>query len=159
MQQFKITPAFIKVFLLLVVATLLIGCATPKQVTQLVTEVRSDTVYLSNTQYDSIYIYQDKYVDHRLGTLEPSGTLKPDTLYVRDVSIEYRYKLLKDTVRIVERDSIPYEVVVYKEKSLIPKPSSLNLIKDICFGICLSGLLIVLYKFIKYFRTGGILNH
>ena len=28
-----------------------------------------------------------------------------------ELSTEYRYKLLRDTLRIVERDSVPYEVV------------------------------------------------
>ena len=30
---------------------------------------------------------------------------------MKELSTEYRYKLLRDTVRMVERDSIPYEVV------------------------------------------------
>lgn len=98
----------------LVVACTLIGCATPKRIygelgrtTQLVEHVSKDTVYLSNTQYDSIYIYQDKLVDR-----------SRDTLYIKDKSIEYRYKLLRDTVRIVQRDSIPYEVTVTEIKEI-----------------------------------------
>ena len=83
-------PKFVLYLFVFVVACTLIGCATPKQVTQLVHDTRVYTVYMTNLQYDSIYIYKDKLTDHRLGTLEPSGTLKPDTLYIKDVSIEYR---------------------------------------------------------------------
>lgn len=103
---------------LLLTAFIIVGCSAPRQVTQLVRDVKVDTVYLSNTQYDSVYIYQDRLIDHRLGTLEPSGTLKPDTLYIRDVSVEYRYKLLRDTVKVIHRDSIPYEVTVTEVKEI-----------------------------------------
>ena len=44
--------------------------------------------------------------------------MRTDTLYVKDVSIEYRYKLLKDTIRVVERDSIPYQVTVTEIKEI-----------------------------------------
>ena len=44
--------------------------------------------------------------------------MRTDTLYVKDVSIEYRYKLLKDTIRVVERDSIPYQVTITETKEI-----------------------------------------
>ena len=44
--------------------------------------------------------------------------IRTDTLYIKDKSIEYRYKLLKDTVRVVERDSIPYEVTITQVKEI-----------------------------------------
>lgn len=83
------------------------SCGSTKVVTQVVRDIRADTIYLSNTQYDSIYIYQDKYVDRTR-----------DTLYIKDKSIEYRYRLLKDTIRVVERDSIPYQVTVTEVKEI-----------------------------------------
>ena len=113
---------FIEWFLLTLIlcVTLLVccSCGSTKVVTQTVRDVSIDTIYLSNVQYDSIYIYQDHVSEHHLGTLEPSGTLKPDTLYIKDVSIEYRYKLLKDTIRVVERDSIPYQVTITETKEI-----------------------------------------
>lgn len=75
--------------------------------TQTVRDVHKDTVYLSNIQYDSIYISQDKVIDR-----------SKDTLYIRDVSVEYRYRLLRDTVRIVQKDSIPYEVTVIETREI-----------------------------------------
>lgn len=83
------------------------GCATPRHTTQLVERIQQDTVYLSNSQYDSIYIHQDKLVDR-----------SRDTLYIRDKSIEYRYKLLRDTVKVLQRDSIPYQVTVTEVKEI-----------------------------------------
>ena len=61
--------------------------------------------------YDSIYIYQDKYVDR-----------SHDTIYIKDKSVEYRYKLLRDTVRRVRVDSVPVirEIEVVKEVKYIP---------------------------------------
>lgn len=102
---------------LLLTAFIIVGCSAPRQVTQLVEHVQRDTIYLSNIQYDSIYIAREKDREYRkaLPNLE---TLVPDTLFIRDVSVEYRYKLLRDTFRIVQRDSIPYEVTVTKVKEI-----------------------------------------
>lgn len=66
-------------------------CAAPKHVSQLVRDVHTDTLYLNKVQYDSIYIMQDKLVDR-----------SRDTIYIKDVSVEYLYKLLRDTVRVVQ---------------------------------------------------------
>lgn len=102
------------------------SCGSTKVATQMVRDVRVDTVYLSNIQYDSIYIYKDHVSEHHLGTLPPvdsngkylNQSMRTDTLYIKDVSIEYRYKLLKDTIRVVERDSIPYQVTVTEIKEI-----------------------------------------
>lgn len=113
--------AILRFQLALIFITLLLvccSCGSTKVVTQTVRDVQKDTVYLSNIQYDSIYISQDKLIDRT-----------KDTLYIRDVSVEYRYKLLRDTVRIVERDSIPYEVTIVETKE-ITRP--LTLFDKIC---------------------------
>lgn len=141
-------PELILVSLLTITLLVCCSCGSTKVSTQLVREVRADTVYLTNQQYDSIYIYQDRFVDRTR-----------DTLYVKDKSIEYRYKLLHDTVRVVHRDSIPYQVTITKVKEISHPFTWFDHLSRICFGICLSGLLILLYKFIKYFRSGGLLNH
>lgn len=93
--------------IVIVIVIVLGGCSTPRMATQIVHEVSHDTLYLSNIQYDSIYIYKDKLTDR-----------STDTVYVKDVSVEYRYKLLRDTVRIVQRDSIPYEVTIVQTKEI-----------------------------------------
>lgn len=96
-----------KIPFVIVIVIVLQGCSTPRMATQLVHEVSHDTLYLSNVKYDSIYIYKDKLTDR-----------STDTVYVKDVSVEYRYKLLRDTVRIVQRDSIPYEVTIVQTKEI-----------------------------------------
>lgn len=133
---------FLLIFFISVTCLVCCSCGSTKQVTQLVEHVSKDTIYLSNTQYDSIYIFQDKFVDR-----------SRDTLYIKDKSIEYRYKLLKDTVRIVERDSIPYEVTVTKVKEIKRPLTWFDHLCRICFGICLCGLLITIVCLIKGIRS------
>lgn len=84
------------------------SCSTSRHIqTQLVEKVSKDTIYLSNVQYDSIYILQDKYTDRC-----------KDTLLIKETNIEYRYKLLRDTIRISKCDSIPYEVRITEVKEV-----------------------------------------
>lgn len=127
---------------LLLTAFIIVGCSAPRDVTQLVEHIQKDTIYLSNVQYDSIYIYQDKYTDR-----------SRDTLYIKDKSIEYRYKLLRDTVRVVQRDSIPYEVTVTEVKEITRPLTWFDHTCRACFWICFGGLLITLLSLIKGFRN------
>lgn len=83
------------------------SCGSTKVATQIVEHTSIDTVYLSNIQYDSIYIYKDKLTDR-----------SKDTIYVKDVSVEYRYKLLRDTIYKTQVDSIPYQVTVTEVKEI-----------------------------------------
>ena len=81
--------------------------------------MHTDTVYVTSLQYDSIYIYNNKMLDRT-----------KDTVYLRELSTEYRYKLLRDTLRIIETDTmyIPYGVKVAdngKDKSFLPRFSEL----------------------------------
>jgi hypothetical protein len=88
----------------------LMGCGSAKH-THFVHQVERDTLYHQHIQYDSIYIYHDRYLDR-----------SKDTIYVKETEIEYRYKLLRDTIRIIRQDSIPYEVTIteVKEVKYIP---------------------------------------
>lgn len=118
---------------LLLTAFIIVGCSAPRAVTQLVEHIQKDTFYLSNVQYDSIYIYQDKYTDR-----------SRDTLYIKDKSIEYRYKLLRDTVRVVHRDSIPYEIRVDIIKEVPRKRNWFDILCYISFGFILYEIIIVI---------------
>ena len=93
-----------------VVSTLFAGCATRRQI-QVIERVTKDTIYLNKVQYDSIYIDKAKYVDRTR-----------DTLLIQDKVVEYRYKLLRDTIRIHQIDSIPVirEVEVVREIARTP---------------------------------------
>ena len=109
----------ITLLIILMIALMgLMSCSTHRVVEQ-VKEMHTDTVYVTSLQYDSIYIYNDKTLDR----------IK-DTVYLRELSTEYRYKLLRDTLRIIETDTIyiPYGVKVAdngKDKSFLPRFSEL----------------------------------
>ena len=132
---------------------LMTACGASKHVTQVVHDTRVDTVYLNSKQYDSIYIYKDKVSEHHHGTLEPSGTLKPDTLYIKDVSIEYRYKLLKDTIRVVERDSIPYEVTITQVKEITRPLTWYDHLSRAILWLNIGFVILLIYRLIKRNRN------
>ena len=96
--------------LCLLFCTLLAGCGTQRK-TSVVERVTRDTLYLHQVQYDSVYVYRDRYVDR-----------SHDTLYVQERNVEYRYRLLRDTLRIHRVDSIPVirEVEVVREVARTP---------------------------------------
>ena len=96
--------------LCLLFCTLLAGCGTPRRL-PVVERVTRDTLYLHQVQYDSIYVYRDRYVDR-----------SRDTLYVQERSVEHRYRRLTDTLRIHQVDSVPViqEVEVVREVARTP---------------------------------------
>ena len=91
--------------LCLLFCTLLTGCGTQRKL-PVVERVTRDTLYLHQVQYDSVYVYRDRYVDR-----------SHDTVYINDRSVAYRYRRLTDTLRIHRVDSIPVirEVEVVRE--------------------------------------------
>ena len=119
--HFNPSNAFCVITTLIILMIALMGlmsCSTHRVVEQ-VKEMHTDTVYVTSLQYDSIYIYNDKMLDRT-----------KDTVYLRELSTEYRYKLLRDTLRIIETDTIyiPYGVKVAdngKDKSFLPRFSEL----------------------------------
>ena len=78
----------------------MMSCSTHRHAVTVEREMHTDTVHIAQQHYDSVYIYKDRWLDRT-----------HDTVYIRELSTEYRFKLLRDTLRIVERDSVPYEVV------------------------------------------------
>ena len=115
-----------------------IGCRSAKQAAQLIREVRTDTLYLSSQHYDSIYVSRDHFTDR-----------SRDTVYIKDSILEYRYKLLRDTVYQTRVDSIHIlrEVEVVREV-----PRKRNWIDYLCYTITaiLSGLLLI--RVLRYLR-------
>lgn len=114
------------------------SCGTSKHVTQLVRDVRFDTVYLSNIQYDSIYIYKDRYQDR-----------SRDTVYLKDVSLEVKYKLLRDTVKVIQRDSVPYQVTVTEVKEIQRPLTWYDRLTRLTFWLVIGVLLSILFIKIK----------
>lgn len=118
------------------------SCATPSHTTQLVRDIQRDTIYMTSQQYDSIYIYQDRRLDR-----------SKDTIYLKDVSVEYRYKLLRDTVRIVQKDSIPYEVTVVETKEIQRPLSWFDHLTRLCFWFLSGALATYLIRVIREIRV------
>lgn len=97
-------------------SALLTGCGSTKHIQTIPVETikevtHTDTLYINNVQYDSIYVSQNRYTDR-----------SKDTILIRQHDIEYRYRLLRDTIeRIkleVRHDTIPYEVRITEVKEV-----------------------------------------
>lgn len=124
--------------LITVICFILIGCSAPRHVTQMVREVQRDTVYLSNVQYDSIYVFKDRFQDR-----------SRDTVYLKDVSVEYRYRMIHDTVRVVQRDSFPYEVTIVETKEITRPLTWFDHLTRFCFWFIFGALVTSLFFKIK----------
>ena len=97
MKKYRSSIFFI---IALLSALVLTGCASHRPL-QVAEHVTRDTVYVNKLHYDSIYVSRDHFTDRTR-----------DTVYLRDVSVEYRYTLLRDTIYKTRIDTIPYEVRV-----------------------------------------------
>lgn len=154
---------FTKWMIISALIALMTGCGASKHVTQLVEHVQKDTVYLNSKQYDSIYIYQDRVTEHHIGTLKPFETsetfetwssqpMRTDTLFIKDKSIEYRYKLLRDTIKVVQRDSIPYEVTITETKEITRPLTWFDHVCRFTFYFLLGVILCYIYYRIGVFK-------
>ena len=128
------------ILLSLLSALVLTGCATRRQL-QVVDRITHDTLYQSNVHYDSIYVSQDKYIDR-----------SRDTLLIKDKTVEYRYRLVRDTVYKTRIDSIPFihEVEVIREVQ-----RDRNWIDYLCYTITviISGLLLIrVLSYVLFFK-------
>lgn len=77
----------------------LVSCKT--QQPTIVEKVVTNTEYIDRWRVDSVYVDNVKYIDR-------GG----DTIRIVEQKIEYRYKVLTDSVEVLRVDSIPYEVQV-----------------------------------------------
>ena len=128
-------------FLILALLSTLVltGCASHRPL-QVAEHLTRDTLYLSSQHYDSIYVYQDRLLDR-----------SRDTIYIKDSILEYRYRLLRDTVYQTRVDSIPIlrEVEVVRE---VPRP--LTWFDRLCryaFFLLCGALLFFVYRCIRKF--------
>ena len=135
MTRLDISPA--PYVLLLLTLLTVYSCSTSRHVTQLVERTSVDTVYLSNVQYDSIYVYQDRQLDRTR-----------DTVYLRDVSVEYRYRLLRDTIYKVQHDSIPYQVTVTEVKEITRPLTLFDHLTRLTFWLVVGAMLTYLIRVI-----------
>ena len=134
------------ILLALLSALVLTGCATRRQL-QVVERTSVDTVYLSNVQYDSIYIFQDRQLDR-----------SRDTVYLRDVSVEYRYRHLRDTIYKVQHDSIPYQVTVTEVKEITRPLSLFDHLTYFTFWLVVGALLLLIIRVIIRLKKSGTIR-
>lgn len=89
-------------------------------------------------QYDFIYIYKDRYQDR-----------SRDTVYLKDVSLEVKYKFLRDTVKVIQRDSVPYQVTVTEVKEIQRPLTWYDRLTRLTFWLVIGVLLSILFIKIK----------
>ena len=122
---------------LFVVACTLIGGATSRPTSQVVEASLRDTVYVNKVLYDSVYIDNWYYTYH-----------KADTVVVEKSKLEYRYKVLRDTVFRARTDSVPVirEVEVVREVRHVPWYAK---VLSVVGGLF---LIIIVFKIFFYFK-------
>ena len=133
------------ILLALLSALVLTGCATRRQL-QVVDRTTHDTLYQSNVHYDSIFVSHDRTTDYHLNPLNPLKPSETDTVFIKDRTVEYRYRLLHDTVYRVKIDSIPVirEVDVVKVERYVPAIYRLSL--SIVIILTLSLIIYIVWK-------------
>ena len=123
-----------KTLLLSLLAAALCGCSTTRNIPNhsgLLRATRVDTLYLNTTQYDSVYVNNWYYIDHG-----------KDTIFVLQKDVEYRYRLLRDTLRIVEHDTLP----VVREVEVTKVVSRTSAFGRYCIALVVTmALAVVLY--------------
>lgn len=98
------------VLLAAIVLMLFTGCKHVEYVT--VPQVRTDTLYVHQTERDSIYLYDSTFV--RVGG---------DTVLIERWRTQYRDRWRTDTLRQVRIDSVAYPVIVEKKVEVAKEPS------------------------------------
>ena len=134
------------ILLALLSALVLTGCATRRQL-QVVDRITHDTIYQSNVHYDSIYVFQDRQLDR-----------SRDTVYLRDVSVEYRYRHLRDTIYKVQHDSIPYQVTVTEVKEITRPLSLFDHLTHFTFWLVVGALLLLIIRVIIRLKKSGTIR-
>jgi len=122
--------------LLIATAVLLTACGIQRGATVVeVPSVSHDTLYQTRLHFDSIFVDNWHYVDRAA-----------DTVVIHERCVEHHYRLLHDTVRVVQVDSVTVvkEVPVKRAhrtriSTIIAFLSALVLIGVGCFGVILRG--------------------
>ena len=143
------TYDIIKWCIISAIIALITACSASKHVTQTVERTSVDTVYLNSKQYDSIYIFKEQDKDyHRGNPSSLTSNPSPDTVFIKDVSVEYRYKLLRDTIKVVQRDSIPYEVTITETKEIQRPLTWYDHLTQSVFWVVIGVLFVLFVRFV-----------
>lgn len=126
------------VMMLLFVAACLSSCRTTK--VQVVERVRTDSIYITNLQRDSIYLHDSVYLAQ-----------KGDTIYHERWHTKYIERIQHDTIATAKVDSIPvpYEV----EKIVRVKPPFLVWCTVFFWLIVAAAIIVIAVKtYLKFSR-------
>ena len=123
-----------KKIIIILGSLLMVGCASTRHLPQIVERTVHDTLYQNTLQYDSVYIDNSSYT-----------YMEADTVYKEKVRFEYKYKLLRDTVRIHKVDSIPVVREVENVREVRTTPSYCKLLVLIAI-LLLTGIIIKTLK-------------
>ncbi len=95
---------------LLLAGCVLTGCRSMRELPPVMVAhgMTRDTTVMHTVSYDSIYVWNDRWVDR-----------SRDTLTIREHEVEHRFKLLHDTVYRARADTIPVVKTVERVK---PQP-------------------------------------
>ena len=116
-------------------------------------EVRTrDTLVVHDVRLDSVYVFRDRQTEYHLNPLNPLRPSETDTVFVKDRSVEYRYRLLHDTIRIVHRDSVPYPVTVREVKEVERPPNWFDRCAHFAFWLDIGILLVWLLRLFRKLR-------
>ena len=103
------------IYALLLLLTLS-ACASHRGVQTVAVERKSqDAVYRADNQTDSVFVFRDRFIDR-----------SRDTLLIKEMEVKHHYHALHDTIVILRRDSIPYEVRVTEVRNVPRKRTWLD---------------------------------
>ena len=98
---------------LLLAASLMAACHSARVVPSASSRlVACDTVESHGLRYDSVFVLHDVRQDYRRAAMPDTVLcqMAPDTVYLRDTRVEYRLRLVRDTLREVRTDTVVSEV-------------------------------------------------
>lgn len=131
-----------RVYLLLMLSIILCGCKT-RTVVMTVPEVRTDTVIITKSQRDSIWLHDSVHVSEKT---------EGDTVWLEVSKWHTKYveKIVRDTTYISTHDTIPipYPVEVIKEveKSLTWRQKILLGVGELGMWLLLAGAALFIFK-------------
>lgn len=128
-----------KLIIIIITACTLIGCSSSKHsAIEPVRDVTRDSLVSSQIRYDSIYIDNWYCIEHRA-----------DTIYKERTRVEYRYRLLHDTIRLTHRDSVPYPVTIVETREITRPLTWFDQLTRACFWFLVGVVVIYIFRLIR----------
>ena len=127
------SQAIVALFLAGLLVGIFCSCSTTKTIP--LETLRHDTLYINKEHYDSIYITRTSDTDRTC-----------DTITITKTMTEYRFRLIRDTIRIARIDSIPYEVRIREVKEVEHPPSFYDRICSVTFWMFIGFIFFWIYR-------------